>query len=66
MHAIQTLLTFLITSFNTHYNRARQSATVGASTIEYILMALLGITIAGIVAAGVTIFVNGKVGELGS
>lgn len=64
MEALKTLLTLLIAAFKDHAQRARQSATVGASTVEYILMALLGIAIAGVVAVAVKAWVDGKVAEL--
>lgn len=65
MEAFKILLSLLIDSFREHAQRARQSATVGASTMEYILMALLGISIAGLVAVAIKSWVDGKIGQLG-
>lgn len=65
MEALKLLLTFMINAFREHAQRARQSATVGATTVEYILMALLGIAIAGIVTIAITSWVRGKTDELG-
>lgn len=65
MEALKILLDLLVSKFREHAHRARQTATVGATTVEYILMALLGIAIAGIVAVAVTAWVRGKTGELG-
>lgn len=65
MESLKILLDILLTELRQHLTRARQSATVGASTVEYILMALLGIAIAGLVTFAITAWVNGKIGELG-
>lgn len=66
MQAIQILIAAMIDALRAHLHRARTSASVGASTVEYILMALLGIGIALAVTAAITAWVNGKIGQLGS
>lgn len=65
MENIQILLTLVTNFVREHAQRARQTATVGASTVEYILIALGGIAIAGIVVAAITGWVRGKTSELG-
>lgn len=62
---IQVLIAQLIALFQDRLLKARSAPTAGATTVEYIIMVLLGITIAGIVAAAITGFVTGKIGELG-
>lgn len=65
MESLKILLEILTGFVRDHAQRARQTATLGASTVEYILIALGGIAIAGIVVAAVTSWVRGKTGELG-
>lgn len=65
MESLKILLTILVGFVRDHAQRARQSATVGASTVEYILIALGGILIAGIVVGAVKTWVTTKTGELG-
>lgn len=65
MESIKIVLLLFVNKLREHAQRARQSATIGATTVEYILMALLGIAIAGIVAVAVTAWVNRKTSQLG-
>ncbi|MEE1652118.1 hypothetical protein V1260_15155 [Brachybacterium sp. J144] len=62
---LKLILESLLSFTREHIQRARQTASVGANTVEYILIVLGGIAIAGLVIAGITAFVNGKIGELG-
>ncbi|UQN31827.1 hypothetical protein [Brachybacterium kimchii] len=64
MEAIKLLLHLLVSSLREHSRRARESAGAG-EVVEYILMVLLGIAIAGAVAIGIKAWVDGKIGELG-
>lgn len=62
---LRIILESLLSFTREHFQRARQTASFGANTVEYILIVLGGIAIAGLVIAGITAFVNGKIGELG-
>lgn len=65
MQTLQILLDLLTGFVREHARRARASATVGASSTEYILVVLGGIVIAGIVVAAITMYVRNKTAELG-
>lgn len=62
---LRILLESLLSFTREHLQRARQTSSFGASTVEYILMVLLGVAVAGLVAAAITGFVNGKISLLG-
>lgn len=61
----KVILESLLSFTREHIQRARQTASVGANTVEYILIVLGAIGIAALVIAGITGFVNGKIGQLG-
>lgn len=61
---LKIILQSLFSFTREHIQRARQTASLGASTVEYILIVLGGIAIAGIVIAAITAYVKGKTGEL--
>lgn len=66
MNAILRIILESLLSFTReHLQRARQTSSFGASTVEYILIVLGGIAIAGIVVGAITMFVNGKISLLG-
>ncbi|MGP5008204.1 hypothetical protein ACTXJK_15035 [Brachybacterium tyrofermentans] len=62
---LKVILESLLSFTREHLQRARQTASVGANTVEYILIVLGAIGIAALVIAGITAFVNGKIGQLG-
>ncbi|MGO2537564.1 MAG: hypothetical protein ACTH8W_15465 [Brachybacterium tyrofermentans] len=62
---LKVILESLLSFTREHLQRARQTASVGANTVEYILIVLGAIGIAALVIAGITGFVNGKIGQLG-
>lgn len=62
---LKVILESLLSFTRKHLQRARQTASVGANTVEYILIVLGAIGIAALVIAGITAFVNGKIGQLG-
>ncbi|MGQ4519110.1 hypothetical protein ACUH92_08815 [Dermabacteraceae bacterium CCM 9520] len=64
MESLYLLLNLLTEETKTHLERAKNSSSRGASALEYILITLGGLAIAGIVVAAVTAFVNGKVSLL--
>lgn len=62
---LRIILESLLSFTREHLQRARQTSSVGASTVEYILMVLLGVAVAGLVATAITGFVTGKINLLG-
>ncbi|MGO2045771.1 MAG: hypothetical protein ACTH2X_00870 [Brachybacterium tyrofermentans] len=64
MEAFKILLDLLVSFTREHAQRARQTAGTG-NAVEYILVILGGIAIAGIVIIAITALVNRKTAELG-
>lgn len=54
------MLTTVVTSFRSRWQAARARADRGATAIEWAIFAILAITIAGLVAAAITLAVTNR------
>ena len=64
MESLYFILNLLAGEVKTHIDRARKSSTVGAVSMEYVLIAVAVIAIAGIVIGAVTLFVQSKAAQI--
>ncbi|WP_058235216.1 hypothetical protein [Devriesea agamarum] len=64
MTALLSTISFLTGLIQVHFHKARTSRSLGTSTVEYVLMAVVGVALAFVVLTGIKAFIETKMAEL--